>query len=70
MNRKCFGRTKIDSFRKRYAINIRFASSKVFPTAAAAVEDIKSGSTLLLGGFGLCGIPEFLIAAVKESGPT
>ena len=30
-------------------------SSKVFPTAAAAVADITDGSTLLVGGFGLCG---------------
>jgi len=41
----------------------------VFPSAAAAVEDIKSGSKLLVGGFGLCGIPENLIAAVKQAGP-
>ena len=47
----------------------RALSSKVYPSAAAAVKDIKSGSTLLVGGFGLCGIPENLIAAVKELGP-
>lgn len=44
-------------------------SSKVFPSAAAAVADIKDGSKLLVGGFGLCGIPEFLIDAVREAGP-
>eukprot|EP01035_Chromulina_nebulosa_P041855 gene41855-56677_t len=44
-------------------------SSKVFPSAAAAVADITDGSTLLVGGFGLCGIPQFLIEALKESGP-
>jgi hypothetical protein len=48
----------------------RFLSSKVFPSAAAAVADIKSGSKLLCGGFGLCGIPEFLITAVRDAGPT
>lgn len=32
-----------------------------------AVKDLKSGQTLLVGGFGLCGIPEALIQAVKES---
>lgn len=43
-------------------------SSKVYPTAAAAVADIPSGSKLLVGGFGLCGIPENLIAALKNTG--
>ena len=41
-------------------------SDKVFESAAAAVADIESGSTLLLGGFGLCGIPENLIQALVE----
>ena len=44
-------------------------SSKVYPSAAEAVKDIKDGNTLLVGGFGLCGIPENLIAAVKQAGP-
>jgi acyl CoA:acetate/3-ketoacid CoA transferase alpha subunit len=61
----------IRSFVKKSGlVHGKFMSSKVFPTAAAAVADIKSGSKLLVGGFGLCGIPEFLIAAVKEAGPT
>jgi 3-oxoacid CoA-transferase subunit A len=37
---------------------------KVFPTPAAALADIPDGATLMLGGFGLCGIPENLIAAL------
>ena len=37
---------------------------KVFTSADLAVADISSGSTLMLGGFGLCGIPENLIAAL------
>ncbi|KAJ2380782.1 hypothetical protein GGI05_006193, partial [Coemansia sp. RSA 2603] len=41
--------------------------SKVYPTAAKAVEDIPAGSTVLFGGFGLCGIPEGLINAVSEN---
>jgi 3-oxoacid CoA-transferase subunit A len=40
--------------------------NKVFESAAAAVADIPSGSTLMLGGFGLCGIPENLIAALVD----
>ncbi len=36
--------------------------------AAAAVEKIQDGATILLGGFGLCGIPENLIAALRRKG--
>lgn len=43
---------------------------KVVATAAEAVQDIPSGATIMAGGFGLCGIPENLIAALKEAGPT
>ena len=42
---------------------------KVFPDAAAAIADvIKDGMVLMAGGFGLCGIPEALILAIRESG--
>lgn len=41
---------------------------KVVATAAEAVADIASGSTLAVGGFGLCGIPAVLIDAVMEHG--
>ena len=40
--------------------------NKVIATAAAAVADIPSGATLMLGGFGLCGIPENLITALVQ----
>lgn len=43
-------------------------SNKIYPSAAAAVADIPNGATLCVGGFGLCGIPENLIAALKEKG--
>src|SRR5262245_2990935 len=36
--------------------------------ASAAVADIPAGATLLAGGFGLCGIPENLIAALVRRG--
>ncbi len=42
--------------------------SKVYPNAMAALEGIKDNMTVILGGFGLCGIPENLIMALKESG--
>ena len=43
-------------------------SSKVYPSAAKAVDDIPDNATLTVGGFGLCGIPETLIAALRQKG--
>lgn len=40
--------------------------NKVFNSAAAAVADINDGAVIMLGGFGLCGIPENSIAALVE----
>jgi len=42
--------------------------SKVIADARSAVADLPEGATLLVGGFGLCGIPEELIQAVRELG--
>ncbi len=42
--------------------------NKVFANAHDAVKDIKDGATIMLGGFGLCGIPENCIAALIETG--
>jgi 3-oxoacid CoA-transferase A subunit len=42
--------------------------NKVVPDAAAAVADIQDGAVILAGGFGLCGIPENLIAALRDRG--
>lgn len=43
--------------------------NKVYESAQAALQDIvKDGQTLAVGGFGLCGIPETLIAALKDTG--
>jgi 3-oxoacid CoA-transferase subunit A len=45
--------------------------NKVYPDAAAALSGIvKDGQTIAVGGFGLCGIPEALIAALRDSGVT
>ena len=41
---------------------------KVFKTARDACADIPSGATILAGGFGLCGIPEYCIRALRELG--
>jgi 3-oxoacid CoA-transferase A subunit len=42
--------------------------NKVVRSAAEALADVQDGATLLLGGFGLCGIPEALILALRERG--
>jgi 3-oxoacid CoA-transferase subunit A len=41
---------------------------KVVASAAEAVADVASGSTIAVGGFGLCGIPTVLIDALLEQG--
>jgi 3-oxoacid CoA-transferase subunit A len=43
--------------------------NKIYPSAAAALDGIvRDGQLLAVGGFGLCGIPEALIEALKASG--
>ncbi len=43
--------------------------NKVYPTATKALADIvRDGQIFAVGGFGLCGIPEALIAALRDSG--
>ena len=42
--------------------------NKVVADAKAAIAGIKDGMTIMLGGFGLCGIPENCIAALVEAG--
>ena len=43
--------------------------NKLYPTAEAALEGIaRDGMLLAVGGFGLCGIPEALIAALRDTG--
>jgi 3-oxoacid CoA-transferase subunit A len=45
-------------------------TSKVVASAADAVADIEDGALLAVGGFGLCGIPSDLIAALRDRGVT
>ncbi|HLR83091.1 MAG TPA: CoA transferase subunit A [Paenalcaligenes sp.] len=43
--------------------------SKIYPSAKAALEDVVAdGQTIAVGGFGLCGIPEALITALRDTG--
>ncbi|HEY0059227.1 MAG TPA: CoA-transferase, partial [Flavisolibacter sp.] len=42
--------------------------NKIFANAQSALHDIGDGATLMLGGFGLCGIPENCIAALVQKG--
>jgi 3-oxoacid CoA-transferase A subunit len=42
--------------------------NKVVRDAREAVADIQDGASIMMGGFGLCGIPENLIAALREKG--
>ena len=42
--------------------------NKVLPSAEDAVARIPDGATIMMGGFGLCGIPEKLIAALRARG--
>lgn len=42
--------------------------NKVVANASVAIQDIKDGDTLMLGGFGLCGIPENCISALVQKG--
>ena len=42
--------------------------NKIFSSANEAIRDIKDGATIMLGGFGLCGIPENCIVALRDKG--
>src|SRR3954463_3682618 len=45
------------------------AVNKVYPNAAAALDGVlRDGMTIMSGGFGLCGIPDALIHAIRDSG--
>src|SRR5512145_3409774 len=42
---------------------------KVYPSPTAALAGVaKDGQTIAVGGFGLCGIPEALISALRDTG--
>src|SRR3954462_15031565 len=41
---------------------------KICTSFKDAIADIRNGATLMVGGFGLCGIPENLILAIRDNG--
>jgi len=42
--------------------------NKLYPSAEEVIRDIPDGATIMVGGFGLCGNPEHLIAALRRKG--
>ena len=53
------------SFKKFFS-----SSSKICKSAEEALSGLKNGDKVLVGGFGLCGIPENSIEAMRKSGAT
>ena len=57
------------SDRRHQSANKRVGMKKIFPDARAALAGLlKDGMLIMAGGFGLCGIPETLILAIRDSG--
>jgi acyl CoA:acetate/3-ketoacid CoA transferase alpha subunit len=48
--------------------SIKNFAAKIYTCSQEATKDIKDGSKLLVGGFGLCGIPEYLIKGINKNG--
>lgn len=53
-------------WKRFYALSRDGLFKKPLVTAEEAISNIRSGSTVLSGGFGLCGIPEKLIQALNS----
>ncbi|KAI5987570.1 hypothetical protein EDD15DRAFT_2173488 [Pisolithus albus] len=49
-----------------YTLNTQVPKSKVWTSADEAVKDVRSGDTLLCGGFGLAGVPDTLLGALVK----
>ncbi|KAK3346680.1 coenzyme A transferase [Lasiosphaeria hispida] len=57
-----YGSNHAALFARAFSVTSRRAEiNKVYPSAAKALEDMKPNTTLLCGGFGLCGVPDTLI---------
>src|ERR1700733_3744904 len=65
MDSECFQNRDGKCRKERRTIKMQ----KVFPSPAAALDGlVENGITLAVGGFGLCGIPENLILALRDTG--
>ncbi|SPP85444.1 succinyl-CoA:3-ketoacid-coenzyme A transferase, mitochondrial [Drosophila guanche] len=51
-----------------YSTSGKKPNGKVYESAIDAVADVQDGAKILFGGFGICGIPEKMIAALKQKG--
>lgn len=65
---RCIPRARVGQVAAPLGAARRAFASKVINSAEEAVADIPDGSTLCVGGFGLCGIPENLIEALNKKG--
>jgi len=54
--------------RNRFVRYNTISASKVYPSAMAALEGLEDGMSIGVGGFGVCGLPEKLIDAIKDRG--
>ncbi|KAK3985640.1 mitochondrial succinyl-CoA:3-ketoacid coenzyme A transferase 1 [Cladorrhinum sp. PSN332] len=62
-----YGQNHAALFARAFSVTSRRAEiNKVYPSAAEALKDMKPNSTLLCGGFGLCGVPDTLINEVHN----
>ena len=57
------------SSRLHFSTSSALYNAKHFTDPYDAVRDIPDGATILVGGFGLCGIPEHLIGGLLKAGP-
>ncbi|GKT65440.1 coenzyme A transferase [Colletotrichum tofieldiae] len=65
----CRGITTTPVRRSQKAPAVKRGGSKLYASADEAVADIKSGSTVLSSGFGLCGVADTIIGALHRRGP-
>jgi len=56
------------SFKRISTSGLRAFSSKIYSSPEEATKDIPDGAFLSVGGFGLCGLPENLIDAMRTHG--
>ncbi|KAJ0165894.1 Succinyl-CoA:3-ketoacid coenzyme A transferase 1, mitochondrial [Colletotrichum tanaceti] len=65
----CRGITTTPIRPSQKAPTVKRGGSKLYASADEAVADIKSGSTILSSGFGLCGVADTIIGALNRRGP-